>query len=78
MYTTNLQPDQSINLVKPGVSFPSFSSFEHIEPKELSLGRREGLHKDVYSVLLRNRLDMTDEARAWWTKNVIGEINSSV
>jgi len=70
------EPDQSINLVKPGVEFPSLSSFNRVEPKKLTLARRKGLFKDVYSVLLSTRTDMSEHSRNWWTNEVIKDIDS--
>lgn len=71
------QPDQSVNLVKQGVQFPGLTSFRRVEARPLTLARRTGLLKDVYSVLIRNRVDMTDEARAWWTEDVIKNTDGS-
>jgi len=50
------EPNQSFNLVKPGTEFPSLDSFPYVAPAQLTVARRTGLQKDVYSVLLRNRI----------------------
>eukprot|EP00171_Calliarthron_tuberculosum_P002286 IDg2286t1 len=66
-------PDVSTNLLKTGRQFPSFESFEKIIPKELSYARRHGLFKDVYSVLKRNRVQMSNESKSWWENEIIGD-----
>jgi len=66
-------PDVSINLLKNGKDYPTFSSFKFVEPKPLTTARRVGLSKDVYSVLVRNRVKMTQEAHDWWNNEVLSD-----
>jgi len=65
-------PDMTVNLLKKGKEFPKFESFKFVQPQPLTLARRKGLFKDVYSTLRDNRVSMTNEAHNWWKNEVIG------
>ena len=49
----------------------SFDSFDKVPVHELSKVRREGLIKETYSVLGKNRPYMSPENRKWW-EGIIG------
>lgn len=59
-------PDQSVSLLKAGKEYPSFESFDRIPVKQLTQVRRDSLKTDVLSVLERNRVVMSEEAKSWW------------
>ena len=67
-------PDLSRNLMKGKMQYPSFDSFDKVSVPEISKERREGLLKGVYSVLGKNRPNMSPENRKWW-EGVIGTDN---
>jgi len=56
------KPDLSVSLLKEGNEYPLFDTFKFVAPKQLTDVRKASLLKDVYSILARNRKDMTDEA----------------
>lgn len=60
------EPVRSVSLHRSSRNLPTFESFNLVPVKQLTAGRREGLLKDVYLVLERNRINMTAEAKLWW------------
>ena len=59
-------PDVSKDLLKSGLQYPCFNTFENVLPRKLTRVRRESLYKDNYYVLKRNRVQMTIQAQKWW------------
>ena len=65
-------PDLTVSLLKPNCTAPAFDTFPIVPVQPLTQARRSGLEKDVYSVLRKSRIEMSDEAHAWWRK-IIGD-----